>query len=65
MAKRTTKMSEQVGLRLEPEFFQEIEEWRRDQRPTIPSRTDAIRALVRAGLQAYKGKLPKKPRTEN
>jgi hypothetical protein len=60
MAKRTSKMSEQVGLRLEPDLFQAIEEWRREQRPVIPGRTDAIRELVRAGLEAYRGKLPKK-----
>jgi hypothetical protein len=39
--------------RFTAEGISEIEEWRRLQ-PTIPSRTDAIRALVSKGLEAYR-----------
>jgi len=51
MAKRTIKMTELVGVRFTNEAIREIEEWRRRQ-PVIPSRTDAIRELVRRGLVA-------------
>jgi hypothetical protein len=59
MAKRTQKMSELVGVRFTAEKIDEIEEWRRVQ-PVIPSRTDAIRALVDEGLASFKRKLEKK-----
>jgi hypothetical protein len=55
MAKRTEKMSELVGVRFTPEAISEIEEWRRQQ-PVIPSRTNAIRELVREGLTSYRRK---------
>jgi hypothetical protein len=55
MAKRTTKMTELVGVRFTAEAISEIEEWRRQQ-PIIPSRTDAIRELVREGLASYRRK---------
>jgi hypothetical protein len=63
MAKRTSKMSELVGVRFTAEKLMEIEEWRRVQ-PVIPSRTDAIRALVDEGLASFKRKVDKqgKPR---
>jgi hypothetical protein len=59
MAKRTTKMTELVGVRFTIEAISEIEEWRRQQ-PIIPSRTDAIRELVRKGLAASKDEKPAK-----
>lgn len=52
-------MSELVGVRFTAEKIDEIEEWRRVQ-PVIPSRTDAIRALVDEGLASFKRKLEKK-----
>ena len=60
MAKRTTtKMTELVGVRFTSEAIREIEEWRRQQ-PVIPSRTDAIRELVRKGLAASTAEAEKK-----
>jgi len=59
MAKRTAKMTELVGVRFTNEAIREIEEWRRQQ-PVIPSRTDAIRELVRKGLAASKAEAEKK-----
>jgi hypothetical protein len=55
MAKRTTKLSELVGLRLTVDKIDEIEEWRRAQ-PKIPSRTDAIRELIDEGLASFRRK---------
>jgi hypothetical protein len=59
MAKRTSKMSELVGVRFTAEKLMEIEEWRRLQ-PIIPNRTDAIRALVDEGLASFRRKTEKK-----
>jgi hypothetical protein len=59
MPKRTTKMSELVGVRFTPDAIGEIEEWRRLQR-VIPSRTDAIRELVREGLESYRRRAAEK-----
>jgi hypothetical protein len=58
MAKRTTKLLRLTGVRFTPEMEAEIEDWRRRQR-TIPAKGVAIRVLVRAGLDAYAGKLPR------
>jgi hypothetical protein len=55
MAKRTTKMSELVGVRFLPEQFDAIEQWRREQ-PKIPQRPEAIRILVEEGLASFKRK---------
>jgi len=57
-------MSEQVGLRLEPDLFQAIEEWRREQRPVIPGRTEAIRHLIRKGLELTRREAGKKATAE-
>ncbi len=59
MAEKADKMTELVGVRFTPEAISEIEEWRRQQ-VVIPSRTDAIRELVREGLASYKRKADKK-----
>lgn len=59
MAKRATKMTELTAVRFPQEMAKSIEDWRREQ-PTIPAKGVAIRELVQAGLDAYKGKLPKK-----
>ena len=53
-------MSELVGVRFTAEAISEIEEWRRLQ-PIIPSRTDAIRELVREGLESHRRKAAEKP----
>jgi hypothetical protein len=52
-------MSELVGVRFTAEAISEIEEWRRLQ-AVIPSRTDAIRELVREGLASYRRKAAEK-----
>lgn len=52
-------MSELTGVRFSPDDLKAIEDWRREQ-PTIPAKGTAIRELVRAGIDAYRGKLPKK-----
>jgi hypothetical protein len=52
-------MSELVGVRFTADKISEIEEWRRLQ-PVIPSRTDAIRALVDEGLASYGRKAAEK-----
>jgi hypothetical protein len=41
-----------VQARLRSPLFEEIEAWRRAQRPKIPPRTDALRELLRRGLDA-------------
>lgn len=43
--------SERFQMRVAPSFWQAIDEWRRKQ-PDIPSRAEAIRQLVDAGLKA-------------
>lgn len=58
MPKRTTKLIRLTGVRFTPEMEDEIEDWRRSQHK-IPAKGVAIRMLVRAGLDAYGGKLPK------
>jgi hypothetical protein len=57
MAKRTTKLNRLTAVRLAPEMEDELEDWRRAQ-PKIPAKGVAIRMLLRAGLDAYAGKLP-------
>jgi hypothetical protein len=44
----------QIQLRSTAEFIERIDEWRRRQVPGIPSRADAIRALIERGLEADK-----------
>ena len=48
-------MTELVGVRFTAEAISEIEEWRRQQ-SVIPSRADAIRALVSEGLASHRRK---------
>lgn len=48
-----------TSVRLTAEMVDGIEDWRRMQ-PKIPAKATALRELLRAGLDAYKGKLPKK-----
>jgi len=54
-----TTLSIMERTRLTAEAISEIEEWRRQQ-PIIPSRTDAIRELVRKGLAASKAEAEKR-----
>jgi hypothetical protein len=54
-------MSELVGVRFEPDLFNQIEEWRRQQ-ARIPQRPEAIRALVVKGLAASKTEAERKGR---
>jgi hypothetical protein len=63
---RREKMTKQIGLRLEPELYEEIEEWAASIRPKPPTAT-AARELIIEGLASFKRKAegaekPKKPR---
>ncbi len=59
MAKRVAKMTELTAVRLSKEMTDELEEWRATQRP-IPSKSEAIRILVREALDLHKRKVAKK-----
>ena len=48
-------MTEQIGVRLEPELLTEIEQWRAQIRPK-PSKSAAVRELVIEGLASFKRK---------
>lgn len=54
-------MSELTAVRFTLDLDKAIEDWRREQ-PKIPGKGAAIRELVKAGLDAYKGRLPKRQR---
>lgn len=43
--------SERFEMRLDEKVLQEVDQWRRDQ-PDLPSRSEAVRRLVAAGLEA-------------
>lgn len=44
-----------VSMRLEPELLRELEDYRRAQK-AIPNRTDALRQLVRIGMDVWRGR---------
>lgn len=46
----TGMKTERLEMRVRPEWLAKIDEWRRVQ-PSIPSRSDAVRALVDLGLK--------------
>ena len=48
---KPSKRTERVTIVFAPEEVQAVEEWRRQQ-ASIPSRSEAIRALVQKGLSA-------------
>jgi len=50
-----------IQMRVSDEFLRLVDEWRRAQ-PDLPSRSEAIRRLVAAGVQAHQrtGKAAKK-----
>jgi hypothetical protein len=52
MAKRTSKMTELVAVRMKPELRERIDEWRARLRP-IPSQGAAIRQLVEDALEIH------------
>ena len=54
MGTKTTAKSERLELRVDGEFIEKLDDWRRKQ-PDIPSRSSAIRQLVAVALQ-HKGK---------
>jgi len=56
-------MTEQIGVRLEPELLTEIERWRAQIRPR-PSKSAAVRELVIEGLAAFRRKAEAKPTTK-
>ena len=43
--------TERVHIAMDPDEIAAIDDWRRRQ-PSIPSRSEAIRALIRLGLEA-------------
>lgn len=51
-ARMETKKTERVGLVLSAEELEQIDDWRFDSR--IGSRSEAIRRLIQAGLEAQK-----------
>jgi Arc/MetJ-type ribon-helix-helix transcriptional regulator len=59
MAKRPTKMSGFIGLRLDPDMQKEIEDWINSMRPR-PSKSEAMRTLIEEGLRAVKAEKPAK-----
>lgn len=52
-------MTEQLGLRIEPELLAEIDAWSETIRPK-PKRSAAARELIILGLQAVKTEKPKR-----
>jgi Arc/MetJ-type ribon-helix-helix transcriptional regulator len=56
-------MTEQIGVRLEADLLDEIEQWRAQIRPR-PSKSAAVRELVIEGLASFKreGEGDKKPK---
>ena len=40
-----------LHMRVDDDFFRDLDEWRRKQ-PGLPNRTDAVRQLVKLGMQA-------------
>jgi metal-responsive CopG/Arc/MetJ family transcriptional regulator len=55
MTTRRIKMTEQIGLRLEPELMAEIDQWLQGIRPR-PSRSAAARELIIEGLASFRRK---------
>ena len=55
---RPTIDSEAVNVRLERQRLQALDKWRRDQ-DDFPTRPEAIRRLIKMGLEATKGIPPK------
>ncbi|WP_417448359.1 hypothetical protein [Idiomarina abyssalis] len=47
--KKANNKTERFGMRVEPEFWQIIDDWRRNQ-SEIPTRASAVRSLIIAGL---------------
>jgi hypothetical protein len=58
MAKRPTKMSGFIGLRLDPQMEKAIGDWMDGMRPR-PSKSEALRTLIEEGLKAVKSEKPK------
>jgi Arc/MetJ-type ribon-helix-helix transcriptional regulator len=58
---RKTKMTEQIGVRLETDLLAEIEAWANTIRPR-PSKSAAVRELVIEGLASFKRKEGEKPK---
>jgi hypothetical protein len=54
---RPTVDSEAVNVRLERPSIVALDDWRREQ-PDLPSRPEAIRRLIEAGLKATKAEPP-------
>jgi hypothetical protein len=61
MAKRPTKMSGFIGLRLDPQMEKAINDWMAGMRPK-PTKSEALRTLIEEGLKAVaaerKGRKP-------
>jgi metal-responsive CopG/Arc/MetJ family transcriptional regulator len=49
--KRAAVTGDLIGVRIQPEMAQELDDWRRKQ-ADLPNRPEAIRRLVEMGLKA-------------
>jgi hypothetical protein len=58
MAKRPTKMSGFIGLRLDPQMEKAINDWLEGMRPR-PTKSEALRTLIEEGLKAVMAEKPK------
>jgi metal-responsive CopG/Arc/MetJ family transcriptional regulator len=63
--KRTTKMTEQIGVRIKSDLLARVDAWRLKLKP-VPSQSAAIRQLIEDGLDSHetaeKGEKPAKAR---
>jgi hypothetical protein len=60
MAKRPTKMSGFIGLRLDPHMEKAINDWLDGMRPR-PTKSEALRTLIEEGLKAVTAEKAEKP----
>jgi hypothetical protein len=49
-----------LHMRVDDDFFRDLDEWRRQQ-PGLPNRTDAVRQLIKLGMQATAAPAAGKP----
>jgi hypothetical protein len=50
--KRTTKMTEQIGVRIKSDLLARVDAWRLKLKP-VPSQSAAIRQLIEDGLDTH------------
>lgn len=61
MSDRAKSNTERFGMRVDPSFFEVLDNWRRLQ-PRIISRAEAIRQLVRKAVEADGITMSRRPR---